>query len=67
LTRLEQLLSMVEEAALADKHAGRLVWGDNQLELVRLVRAMLKPKPRGFQKNNKHAGKGFNAPVRSSK
>jgi hypothetical protein len=51
--RVLELLNMVEEAAKADRDAGRLVWADSQLELVGLVRQMLKPKPRGFQKGNK--------------
>jgi hypothetical protein len=47
LTRLEQLLSMVEEAALADKHAGRLVWAQQQLDLVEAVRAMIEKNKAG--------------------
>jgi hypothetical protein len=39
--RVIELLNMVEEKALADKAAGRLVWAQEQLELVEAVRALL--------------------------
>jgi hypothetical protein len=38
--RVIELLNMVEEKALADKAAGRLVWAQEQLELVKAVRQM---------------------------
>jgi hypothetical protein len=39
--RVLELLNMVEEAAKADRDAGRLVWAQQQLELVKAVRQML--------------------------
>jgi hypothetical protein len=40
--RVIELLNMVEEKALADKAAGRLVWAAEQLELVEAVRLMFR-------------------------
>jgi hypothetical protein len=44
VTRLIELLSLLEQKALDDKAAGRLVWGDEQLELVKLVRQLDNPQ-----------------------
>lgn len=53
MSRIEELLTMLTEAARDDRIAGRMVWANLQDELVVLVRELLKPKAKGFQRGNR--------------
>jgi hypothetical protein len=55
-----EVLQLMEDMAKCDKDAGRIVEAARKERLVKALRAVIKPKPRGFQRGNKLAGKGFN-------
>jgi hypothetical protein len=59
-----EVLQIMEDMSKCDKDAGRVVEAARKERIVNGLREFIgsmKPKPRGFQKGNKHAGKGFNS------
>jgi hypothetical protein len=60
-----EVLQTMEDMARCDKDAGRVVEAARKEQMVnglrQFIRQNMSKKPRGFQKGNKHAGKGFNS------
>ena len=49
--RIEELLAELEQAAIDDRNAGRLIWADKQLELATLVRQMFDTDKNARRRN----------------